>query len=183
MNIFKTIKDNVISISLTGHRPKKLAGYDLNNDYYNRLRQQLINIIERALRKYQIVECHSGMALGADTVWTQAIVKCQEKYGKNRIRFVAEIPDKNQPSRWINKIDRDRWKKLLGYADEIRQYADQNIGRSYSYILNQRNIGMIKNCDVLIAVYDGISTGGTANAVRDAIKMNKFIYYIDPKSI
>lgn len=49
--------------------------------------------------------------------------------------------------------------------------------------LNQRNIGMIKNCDVLIAVYDGISTGGTANAVRDAIKMNKFIYYIDPKSI
>lgn len=42
---------------------------------------------------------------------------------------------------------------------------------------------MIKNCDVLIAVYDGISTGGTANAVRDAIKMNKFIYYIDPKSI
>lgn len=181
--MFKTMKDGVICISLTGHRPTKLAGYDLSQDYYSRLRQHLINIIERALKKYQIVECHCGMDLGADTVWAQAIVDCQEKYGKDRIRFIAEIPDKNQPSRWINKVDRDRWEKLLSYAEEVREYAGKNIGRSYPYILNQRNIGMIKACDVLIAVYDGVSTGGTANAVRDGIKMNKYIYYIDPRSV
>ena len=181
--MFQTMVPGVVSISLTGHRPDKLAGYDLNDPFYGRLRQRLIRIIERSLDNYELVECHSGMALGADTVWAQAIVKCQQKYGHNRIRFIADIPDEKQPSRWISKADRDRWKELVDQADEIRQYAHQNVGRSYAYILNQRNIGMIKACDILIAVYNGDATGDTANGVRDGIRMNKFISYIRPDSV
>ena len=89
--MFQTMVDNVVSISLTGHRPDKLAGYDLSKPYYTRLRNRLIAIIERSLAKYDIVECHSGMALGADIVWAQAIVYCKEKYGSDKIKFVAEI--------------------------------------------------------------------------------------------
>ena len=181
--MFQTMTTGVVSISLTGHRPDKLAGYNLNDPYYDRLRRRLIRIIERSLDNYEIVECHSGMALGADTVWAQAIVECQQKYGRDRIRFIADIPDEKQPSRWINKVDRDRWKDLVDKADEIRQYAHQNIGRSYAYILNQRNIGMIKACDILIAIYNGDATGGTANGVRDGNRMNKFISYIHPDSV
>ena len=181
--MFKTITDGVVSLSLTGHRPDKLAGYNLNVPFYDRLRHRLIRIIERSLDNYEIVECHSGMALGADTVWAQAIVECQQKYGTNRIRFIADIPDMKQSSRWISKADRDRWKELVDQADEVRQYAHQNAGKSYAYILNQRNIGMIQACDILIAVYNGDATGGTANGVRDGIRMNKFITYIRPDSI
>lgn len=121
--------------------------------------------------------------MGADTVWAQAIVECQQKYGTNRIRFIADIPDMKQSSRWISKADRDRWKELVDQADEVRQYAHQNVGKSYAYILNQRNIGMIQACDILIAVYNGDATGGTANGVHDGIRMNKFITYIRPDSI
>ena len=32
--MFQTMVDNVVSISLTGHRPDKLAGYDLSKPYY-----------------------------------------------------------------------------------------------------------------------------------------------------
>ena len=181
--MFQTMTEGVVSISLTGHRPSNLAGYNLKQPYYDRLRQRLIRIIERALDKYPVVECHSGMALGADTVWAQAIVECQQKYGRDRIRFIADIPDEKQTSRWINKADRDRWKDLADKADEIHQYAHQNVGRSYAYILNQRNIGMIKACDILIAVYNGDATGGTANGVREGIRMNKFISYIHPDSV
>lgn len=181
--MFKTMTDGVVSLSLTGHRPDKLAGYNVNVPFYDRLRHRLIRIIERSLDNYEIVECHSGMALGADTVWAQAIVECQQKYGTNRIRFIADIPDMKQSSRWISKADRDRWKELVDQADEVRQYAHQNVGKSYAYILNQRNIGMIQACDILIAVYNGDATGGTANGVRDGIRMNKFITYIRPDSI
>lgn len=181
--MFKTMTDGVVSLSLTGHRPDKLAGYNVNVPFYDRLRHRLIRIIERSLDNYEIVECHSGMALGADTVWAQAIVECQQKYGTNRIRFIADIPDMKQSSHWISKADRDRWKELVDQADEVRQYAHQNVGKSYAYILNQRNIGMIKACDILIAVYNGDATGGTANGVRDGIRMNKFITYIRPDSI
>lgn len=181
--MFKTMTDGVVSISLTGHRPDKLAGYNLNNPFYERLRERLVKIIERALEKYPFVECHSGMALGADTVWAQSIVYCQKKYGRNRIRFIADIPDENQPSRWFNKIDRDRWRELLDQADEVREYASQNIGRSYAYILNQRNIGMIRACDILIAIYNGDAKGGTANGIRDGVRMGKFVSQIHPNSI
>ena len=54
---------------------------------------------------------------------------------------------------------------------------------SYAYVLNQRNIGMIEACDVLIAIYDGVSKGGTANGVKDGKRLGKWITYINPKTI
>lgn len=57
--MFKTMTDGVVSLSLTGHRPDKLAGYNLNVPFYDRLRHRLIRIIERSLDNYEIVECHS----------------------------------------------------------------------------------------------------------------------------
>ena len=178
---FKTKIPNLVSISLTGHRPDKLAGYDMNQPYYTRLRNRLIAIIERSLEKFNVVECHSGMALGADTIWAQAIVHCKEKYGSDKVRFIAEIPDYNQPSRWF-KESQNEWKRLMSFADTVNTYQ-KNDGRSYAYVLNQRNIGMIEACDILIAVYNGEAKGGTANGVRDGKRLGKWITYIDPKSI
>lgn len=171
------MKDKVV-ISLTGHRPDKLAGYNLNQPYYHKLKSKLVAIIESALEKSRFVECHSGMALGADTVWSMAILECKDKY-PDRIKFVAEIPDYNQPSRWIGKEDRERWQEHIDRAEEINTY-NQNDGKSYAYVLNQRNIGMISACDILIAIYNGDKTGGTANGVKDGVRLNKHIVTIHP---
>lgn len=75
------------------------------------------------------------------------------------------------------------WHYLMSKADSFNEYSKANKGKSYPYILNQRNIGMIKACDILIAVYNGDATGDTANGVRDGIRMNKFISYIRPDSV
>ena len=179
---FTTAREGVCVISLTGHRPDKLAGYDMNQPYYHRLFQRLVAIIEHALASYPVVECHSGMALGADTVWADAIVACQAKYGRDRVPFVAEIPSFGQSRRWPPR-SRAKWTELMAHANTVRQYAPQNVGRSYAYILNQRNIGMIEACDMLIAVYNGEASGGTANGVKDGIRLGKWIYTIDPRSI
>lgn len=173
-------KDKIV-ITLTGHRPPKLAGYNLSNPYYNRLQIRLENIIETLLKRYHHIECHSGMALGADTIWAQAIIKMKKKY-PNNIVFIADIPDTNQPSRWP-QTSQEQWHKLLADADVICQYAQKHLGKSYAYILNQRNIGMIAACDILLAVYNGDSTSGTANGVRDGMRMGKTIITIDPHTI
>lgn len=168
-----------ISIALTGHRPDKLAGYDMTRPYYDRLRNHLIMILETIIDRYDIVECHSGMALGADTIWAEAIIHCKEKHG-DRVMFVADIPDYNQPSRWTRQ-SQEVWHDLIAQATLVNTYQ-KNDGMSYAYVLNQRNIGMISECDILLAVYDG-TPGGTANAVRYAQKKNKSIVRIDPKTI
>lgn len=179
--MFQTAEEGKIVISLTGHRPTKLAGYDLRNNFYTRLRKRLIRIIERSLDKYPIVECHSGMALGADTVWAQAIIDCRHRFGEERVRFVADIPDYTQSSRW-NADSKRLWKAILDRADEIRTY-NKNDGKSYAYVLNQRNIGMIDACDILIAVYNGDKTGGTANGFNYGKEKGKYITIIAPQTI
>ena len=161
---FKTAEEGKIVISLTGHRPNKLAGYKLTNNFYTRLRKRLIR-----------------MALGADTVWAQAIIDCRHRFGKDRVRFVADIPDYNQSSRWTDDSKR-LWKALLGYADEVRTY-NENDGKSYAYVLNQRNIGMIDACDLLIAVYNGDKTGGTANGFNYGKSTGKYITIIAPHTV
>lgn len=168
-------------VSLTGHRPPKLAGYNMNDPYYARLQERLVKVIEALATRYQQIECHSGMALGADTIWAQAIIKMKQKY-PNIVTFIADIPDMNQASRWPIP-SQEHWKNLLESADEIRQYAYNHPEKSYAYILNQRNIGMISACDILLAVYNGDKTGGTANGVKDGIRMKKTIVTIDPKTI
>lgn len=95
---------------------------------------------------------------------------------------MAEIPDYNQPGRWPQKSS-DKWSELMQHADRVNRYAPQNKGKSYAYILNARNIGMITACDILIAVYNGDATGGTANGVRDGRRLGKWIVTIPPQSI
>lgn len=170
-----------VVLSLTGHRPDKLAGYDLDQDFYDRLRSKLVSIIEEFLSSYRTVECHSGMALGADTIWAQAILECKERYG-DRVTFVADIPDQNQSSKWPDE-SKTMWHDLISHADRVVEYGQDHIGRSYSYLLNQRNIGMVKSCDYLIAVYNVDQFGGTANAVRDGNRLLKKIIYLDPNEI
>ena len=169
-----------LTISLTGHRPPRLAGYNLHQDYYRRLHVRLRDILVGYLQEVDHLECHSGMALGADTIWAQVIQDVKEDY-PGRITFVADIPDNAQASRWPRSAQ-ETWKELVKKADRIQTY-DQDPHLPYPAKLNKRNIGMIQACDKLIAIYDGQANGGTANAVRDAKKADKFVIYIHPDTI
>lgn len=72
-------------------------------------------------------------------------------------------------------------------TDQIYRLRESHIKpyvrHKYAYILNQRNIGMIAACDILIAIYNGDATGGTANGVRDGRRLGKWIVTIPPTDI
>lgn len=177
------------AISLTGHRVwqndiAKLdptaktdkEAYDMSRPAYRNIQQHLEDIIEESLKNHPTITCRSGMALGADTLWAEAIVKMKEKY-PDRIRFAADIPSLYQASQWKMK-SKKRWLELLQQADEVN---DWNSGEPYKKGCEEiRNQNMIKRCDTLIAVFDG-SKGGTYNGYHDGINYGKQIYRVDPK--
>jgi uncharacterized phage-like protein YoqJ len=105
-----------ITISLTGHRPDKLAGYNLKNDFYQKLYESLTKVLEKYIPDFDLIRCHSGMALGADTVWAYAICNAKKKYG-NQIEFTADIPCATQSTKW-SKVDRKIYEYLLTKVDK-----------------------------------------------------------------
>lgn len=178
------------AISLTGHRVwqndiAKLdptakdsnEAYDMSRPAYRNIQQHLEDIIEESLKSHPTITCRSGMALGADTLWAEAIVKMKAKY-PDRIRFVADIPSLYQASPWSEKSTKKRWLELLQQADEVN---DWNNGKPYKKGCEEiRNQNMIKRCDTLIAIFNG-TKGGTFNGYRDGMNYGKQIYRVNPK--
>lgn len=167
------MSQSVFNISLTGHRPKKLDGYNLDTRFYKQMRQHLMQIISYYLDRYDQVVCHSGMALGADTVWSEAIANMRFKFG-SRVRFIAHMPCRNHESRWPEQSQR-HYHKLLSHSDDIVIYSDHYTPSC----LNQRNIGMVDAADLLIAIWDG-SKSGTSHCVSAAKKRNVQVHQIHP---
>lgn len=167
-----------IVISLTGHRPDKLDGYELHGSmFYKQLFIDLCNCIDYLIDKYNTIECHSGMALGADTIWAYSILYMKNKY-PNRIIFVADVPFTKQSGKWPPK-SKATYDMLLSHADKKILYSDEYIGPA---CMMMRNQGMVDAADVLIAIWDG-SKGGTSSAVKMAEKKKIPIHRITPDSI
>lgn len=169
---------STFKIALTGHRPNKLGGYNLRKPDYQILRQKLAEEIINKSMIYSHIICHSGMALGADTIWALAINDVRSILDNHQIEFIADIPCPEQTRLW-RQNDQQLWKLLVDSADKKIIYADHYSPKA----MMQRNIGMINDCDLLIAVYNGDKTGGTAQSVKYARSKNKKIKIINPKSI
>lgn len=179
-------KEGEIRIGLTGHRPHKLWGYDLDRPEYERLQERLELIIDQLLVEYKRVICHSGLALGADTIWSIAILNKREEFPE-RVFFHAEIPFMGQSSHWFGESV-DLWNYQVETADEKSVYLEGDKDKDWSTVgkygivkaLDDRNKGMVQSIDILIAIYDG-SNSGTGNAVNDAKKLDKYILEYRPK--
>lgn len=174
-----------VDIALTGHRPNKLFGYNLNHPSYQRMMTYLEGIIESALAQCQRVTIRTGMALGADTVWALAALKVKERLGaeSHRLTLVAHIPFETQPNAWISQVDKDRWAWIRSQCDEefITYRGRIATHKEAGQWLNQRNRDMIGPATHVVAIWDG-SRGGTGNAVADARAVKKKLIVVDPAS-
>lgn len=162
-------------VALTGHRPDKLAGYDLSHPFYEALRERLKVIVMQGIEQHGHLTLHSGMAQGADTVWSQAALHMRHLH-PDAISFVAEVPVVSQASRW-SELDQQRWQRHLDAADEKRVYSTIYTPQA----MWTRNHGMVDACDLLLAVWDGRrGRGGTAGTVAYAETKGVRVFRIDP---
>lgn len=191
-------QQTTLHIALTGHRPPKLGGYNIDTPQYRALQTVLEGKIEAALQNYDQVFCHSGLALGADTIWSKAALAMNEKH-PTRVFLHAEIPFLEQKDAWFKESDISFWHTQVEravaktiYDPEFGAFKKANANdkfkcnRRAAQYLQIRNVGMIDHADVLIAVQDPTvekKNSGTNNAVEYAQSQNKHIEFIDPRPI
>ena len=143
-------------IAGTGHRPDKLGGYtEANFD-------RLVTIAEKWLKGLKASKVISGMALGWDQALAQAAINLE-------IPLIAAIPFTDKAKVWSDKSKAYN-QYLLDKAQEVVNVSGMD-DYSVEY-MQKRNIWMVDNCDILLAMFDG-SSGGTKNCIQYAESQNK----------
>lgn len=165
------------SISLTGHRPKELFGYNINSPEYDSIKRRLALILMGFVEGHDEVTCHTGMALGADTIWADIALLRKNKW-PGKVKVWAEVPHPNQKDSWKDKTSRDHYDYIMNNVDGSTLYAEE-----YSpWCMQKRNKGMLDAGAELIAVWSGCLRykSGTSNAIKYAIKSKPGYFVIRP---
>ena len=160
----------------TGHRPKGFPfayGKDIkkHKEYLNALEEK----IKLVITEYGVTSFVSGMALGVDLDFAEIVLKLRNDYP---LSLECAIPCPNQTLKWADK-DIIRYNKILERADCVTLVSD-----SYtSDCMLIRNRYMVDKSDIVIAVFNGIETGGTWYTINYAEKKDKQIEVIDLREV
>lgn len=155
-------------VMVTGHRPQHLSpGVRLW------VRTELRRLALKLRNEHGTNTGISGMAIGADLWWADAVVKAG-------LKLWAHVPFPQQSDKWRDE-DRAEWERLCRKAWRLKTYG----GRYDVKTLHARNDGMITETERLdgaaVAVWDPRKTeGGTASAVRKLTAAGLPIIHVNP---
>ncbi len=161
--------------AFTGHRPSHFAfGYQEAHPDCIRIKSA-IGLAISSLADRGVTTFISGMAQGVDLWAAREVLKQQ---GQKDLRLITVQPCSNQA---------DRWSESFRYEyNEILLLSDERVclHETYTpYCMMERNRWMVDHADILLAVYDGGSSGGTASTVRYAQSKKREIWLLDPKTL
>jgi len=147
----------------TGHRPDKLPwGRDEADPRCLSLKAALAAALERAY----LAGCRhfiSGMAQGADLYFAEAVLALRERYSE--VTLECARPCETQADSWSEEEKR-RYESILdrcNYETLVQHHYDR-------YCMMRRNRYMVDHSSRLIAVYDGVPKGGTAQTLAYALR-------------
>lgn len=161
----------VVSMCVTGHRPSKLiGGYNLESTENVKVKNDMIKVLKALLeQKCDKLICYSGMALGIDMLFADAVLTVKDEYDE-RIELICAIPFEKQTNNWVNQDDVDFYNLILEHADSVVNTTGEVEYKAY--YLQKRNEYMVDRSDLILAYWNGTS-GGTKNCVDYAKKLNK----------
>lgn len=156
---------NMKKVMVTGHRPNKLGGYS-PNPTQTWVRSALNSILQKMVGKVEVI---SGMALGVDQWFALEALKLG-------IPVHAYIPCDGQEKMWPQS-SQDIFHEILSQCSTQRVISK---GAYAGWKMQVRNIAMVDDADLCIAVWDG-TTGGTGNCVKYIREKKPSYIRIDPK--
>jgi uncharacterized phage-like protein YoqJ len=140
----------------SGHRPERLPWRDNEADARCvRLKSELLAAVRDACGGgWRHFIC--GMARGCDTYFCETVIALMET--APNVTLEAAVPHERQSAGWAAR-DRARYDKLLLLCDKITVVGGERASRGD---MARRNRYMADKSSLLIAVYDGGQSGGTA---------------------
>ena len=168
-------------VAFTGPRAAKLCGW--KHSAYKGLVDRLV-VALKDYYKMGVKTFISGGAQGFDMCAFLAVHKMKNRYGYD-LKNVVYVPFKGQESVWPEDgcFGQYEYRQMLEDADEVKILAP-GIGETKELpkLLLNRNTEMVKDCDILLALYpkdDWMNTrGGTQDAMTKAYAMGKEIHQI-----
>lgn len=155
----------------TGHRPEKLPwGFDENTPECRRVRIEIAMQLE-ALHTAGITHYISGMALGCDLLFAEAVLAMREEY--DDVTLEAAIPCDSQANSWT-KEQKERYNAIIASCDKVTFVQHQYTPGC----MLRRNRYMVDNASVLLACFNG-TPGGTMNTVLYARRQGVRTIIID----
>lgn len=160
----------------TGHRPKALPWKNNESDVRcAALKSKVRFAVENLIVEHGCARFISGMALGTDMICAEVVLALKNIYPD--IKLECAVPNRAFTMTWSAE-DARRYSSILTRADYINFISEK---KDYSVSdLMLRNIYMVDNSDIIIAVYKNGESGGTRNTISYAESKNKKIIIISP---
>lgn len=154
------------SLIITGHRPDRLYGYDLNDSNYQKLAKELVDRCESFILEKDIKYFITGTTLGTEIVAFFAIDFLKKKYPN--IKNILVIPFKYIYKKW-QKDYIDRYNRMLSMADvviDVDLLPEYNIpyvkkGIYHIQKMGNKNLFLTEIADNVLAFFDNNKWGHT----------------------
>ncbi len=150
-------------IAGTGHRPQKLGGFqDISN-----INRKLLNVARAMLEELQPRAVLSGMALGWDQALALAAIELQFP-----LKAVVAFNGMENAWPWESK---QVYYQILEQAKVVTVVSPEGYHPSKLHI---RNHYLVDNSDLMVALWNGDKSGGTASCIEYAKRQNKPIHNV-----
>ena len=156
----------------TGHRPDKLPWGEREDDpRCSRLKQGIAKAVEEAYVS-GVRHFICGMARGCDLYFAEAVLDLRTWHGD--ITLECARPCETQARSWPAR-EQERYQHILDLCD-----YETLVQHSYDrFCMMRRNRYMVDRSSRLIAVYNGVPRGGTAQTLMYAMRRALDIHILD----
>ena len=155
--------ERMTTCCFTGHRPDKLPwGEDENNGHCLALKRRLQQELERA---YDLGMRHfiCGMAQGTDLYFAEGVLELRKQHPD--VTLEGARPCESQADGWSEQ-ERLRYHRILDSCD-----YETLVQHHYDWgCMQRRNRYMVDRSALVLAVYNGVPKGGTAQTLAYAMR-------------
>ena len=166
--------ERAITCCFTGHRPDKLPwGTDEGDPRCRDLKRRLGEALEEAYGAgYRHFIC--GMARGSDLYFAQAVL--QQRARRPDVTLEGARPCESQANNWPEE-ERRRYEEILdqcNYETLVQYHYDRGC-------MARRNRYMVDHSARIVAVYNGVPRGGTAQTLLYALRQGLETQILPPE--
>ena len=165
-------RDKTKTCCFTGHRPDKLPWREREGDpRCVQLKQSIFQAVE-AVYEAGVRHFISGMARGCDLYCAEAVLELRRE--RRDITLECARPCETQADSWP-AAEQARYQSILARCD-FETLVQHGYDR---FCMMRRNRYMVDRSSRLIAVYNGVPKGGTAQTLAYALKKGLDTVIID----